>query len=845
MLAHLVNTDRQRKLASEFRPVAAQFIHIVGLETLAIRQGAKLATAVLQRYFVRAEEIITQHEGVISQVDAYAQGFFLLNTFGTPKAHEGTTRYAVSAALQLAKALEQINREFKLDPPLKQRGGITYGLVFNGEVGAKYRRESVVAGPAVNRAARLMSKAQFGQVILDTEIWEDTRNAFVGEELPSVKLKGIEGQVVIVNVHELRRGTRLQPLERPLLGREVEQTRLAQAREALLYRQQGSAWLVYGETGLGKSSLILDLAQKAQQHGLTILAGRCQPHAKNIPLFVWTDLLTGWLDVDESADPAKERVRLAAQLELLGIPEVKTTLVELLALPENGEKAPATRIREPQMPRPQRPVVKTSGTLLSALNRKVGTATKDEGVAKSPGLNTLLGSRLAQTTQNGPTLWKRLEERVTGPAVIIKLIQQLARKQPLLLILEDVHWLDCESEAVLHKLLAQTPELPLLLVLTSRKSFDQPNLSSLELSRLSASAITQVAQRAFGAQALDGSLAEWICNQANGNPLYAEELCQALRQADAVFLDRGAGEVHWTKQAPDLPLSLHELMLARLDELPLPQQDMLKRAAVIGVSFEAEALQRLSAGRLAESDLQSSLERVIQEGFVVETQPQNYRFNHPLMQEAIYTTLSFSQRQIWHTEIGHWLMERRPDLVELIAYHYLRGDDAPKAAQAALKAGHKAQEQGAYTGALEYYEQVLALPTVSIEAKMTATERQGDILMVQKDYSAAKQAYAQAIIWGSRTALAKQAILMGDLEGLGLVEFPAPLRPWAEASRAWLLAQNRQPDLALQSAQAAVALAEGSAQEILRTLLQSLEKQEPMASYEEWLYQFSQLNLLK
>jgi predicted ATPase len=248
---------------------------------------------------------------------------------------------------------------------------------------------------------------------------------------------------------------------------------------------------------------------------------------------------------------------------------------------------------------------------------------------------------------------------------------------------------------------------------------------------------------------------------------------------------------------------------------------------------------------MVESELQTALERVIQGGFVVETQPYIYRFNHPLMQEAIYTTLSFSQRQVWHTEIGHWMLERRPELVELIAYHYLRGEDGAKAAQAALKAGRKAQEQGAYSGALEYYEQVLALPTGPDEAKMRAAEGQADILLAQKDYGAAKQAYAQAVIWGSQTALAKQAILTGDLEGLSLIEFPTALRPWAEASRAWLLARNQQPELALKAAQAAVSGVEGSAPEILTMLLESLEKQAPLGSYEEWLHQFSQLNLLK
>jgi class 3 adenylate cyclase len=278
MLAQMVNTDRHRRLESELRPVAVQFINVVGIEDLAVSHSPELATAVFQQYFVQIQEIIKKHEGIVSQIDAYSQGFFLLNTFGVPKTHEGTRRYAVSAALQMAKALEQVNQEFKLEKPIQQRGGITYGLIFSGEIGAQYRRESFVGGPAVNRAARLMSKAAFGQVILDSDIWAEIRGAFVGESLPAVHLKGIEGPVVIVNVRQVRRGTRLPILERPLLGREAEQRHLQEALENLTAAGQGSGWLISGESGIGKTSLIADLAGKAKEQGLTVLYGRCQPH---------------------------------------------------------------------------------------------------------------------------------------------------------------------------------------------------------------------------------------------------------------------------------------------------------------------------------------------------------------------------------------------------------------------------------------------------------------------------------------------------------------------------------------------------------------------------------------
>lgn len=152
LFSQLVNMGRHRRLEAELRPVAVQFIHLVGLEALALDQGADVATRVFQVYFTRLQSIVRQHHGVISQLDAYNLGFFFVNTFGAPKAYEGISLCAIASALQITQVLEDLNQEFALDPPLQQRFGMTYDLIFNGEIGAKYRREAVIAGPAVNRS---------------------------------------------------------------------------------------------------------------------------------------------------------------------------------------------------------------------------------------------------------------------------------------------------------------------------------------------------------------------------------------------------------------------------------------------------------------------------------------------------------------------------------------------------------------------------------------------------------------------------------------------------------------------------------------------------------------------
>jgi predicted ATPase len=373
------------------------------------------------------------------------------------------------------------------------------------------------------------------------------------------------------------------------------------------------------------------------------------------------------------------------------------------------------------------PQVASPQAATTPVKKSIFAALSDKMPAEPPpatGLNALLQKRLADAAPPAPSsMWQQLADRVSAPKIIVNLLARLAQRGPLLVILEDVHWLDNESATLINDLLAHLAGLPLLLALTSRSPAEESRhlrlparevlqsglVNTLPLPPLPDAALAQVACHALGGQSLDDTLAVWLCRQAAGNPLYAETLCQALIQADAVLLDRQTGQVRWTSLAPALPLSLHELLLARFEELPLAEQNALKRAAVIGVNFDQNSLELLCRDRLGQVEIQSALERTAQAGFISQLSDTTYYFNHALMHETIYETLSFAQRQTWHTQVGDRLAAQQPEALELIAAHYLRGNDPAKAADFACRAGDKARELGVYAGALEYYEQVLAL----------------------------------------------------------------------------------------------------------------------------------------
>ncbi|MDM8531496.1 adenylate/guanylate cyclase domain-containing protein [Anaerolineales bacterium HSG25] len=776
MLALLVNTDRRRKLQSEFRPVATQFINIIGLEELAINQGPKVATDVFQEYFIQASQIIQQHEGIISQIDAYETGFFLLNTFGVPKSHEGTSRYAVSAALQLASMLNRLNQQFELDPPLLQRGGITYGLTFNGEIGANYRRESVIAGPAVNRAARLMSKAKPGQIILDLNIWQQTQNAFIGDELPAIELKGIDQPVVIVNVRELRRGNRLPMLERDLLERDTEQTKLNQALTNLANNQQATVWVVCGETGIGKTALMSKLSEQAKAQKTTVLVGCCQPHTKHTPLSCWVDLVSGWLDLESIDSIEAKKVQLQNQLSELGLQKLASDLADFLSLPSDG--------------------------LESNSNQAEG---------------------------------------YTWPTLVIELLIQLARKNPVLVIVEDSHWIDNESLQLLQLLIDEIATSPVMLVITGHKQVINNYASRLDLQPLSDKAIVDMAQRAIGASHIDANLGEWVCKQAGGNPLYSEELCQALKHSDAVIVDRSTDEIRWTGFIPSLPLTLHELLLAKLDTLSLVNHKVLKRCAVLGGGFSDTAVLRLSQPQIEMDGVHKALKQATQFSFLTRRRGNVYYFHHPLMQEAIYSTLSFKQRQQWHKRVADWLCDNLGDEeqnLEQVVYHYMRSNNIKMAAKHGVMAGDKAREREAYAGASDYYQQVYSLAKAPDKYRVMALENHADVMALQGNYKQAVLLYPQATDLGSTTANSKVAIISGDIELLTKTIFTPQMQFWAEGSKAWVLALAGQTDTALNIAQTALNQAEGAVHTALTVLVQNLEIGRPLEAYEVWLQKF-------
>lgn len=812
-------------------PVAIQFVNLVGLEELALGDaGPEIATQALQRYFVRAQEIVSDREGIISQVDPYAKGFTLLNAFGAPTPHEGVPRLAASAALELKRALEQINQELGLDPPLVQRAGMTYDRIFTGEIGYPQRREYVVAGPAVNLAARLMSKAEMGQIVLDPLAWEAVEDDFQALPLPPIPLKGIAEPVPRFNLTGLKRGRGVRITDYPLIGRQREQAILSiMLDEAQAGR--GGALALIGDAGLGKNHLAAVVATTAAHRGFAILAGRCQVFAQTLPYAPWANLVAEWFGLDDEAPAAERRQKLRQQLAAFDLAPYLPAFTDLLGLPAESLTA-----------RSVEPTTAGRGGLFAALQREA-----EPQKSSVQELAALLSERAAKVgagraEEKAPSLWDTLRERSSIPYALPRLLIAQALRQPTLVTIEDIQWMDADSWRVLQAIASAARSYPLLLLLTARPGIDWQG-DQLVLGTLSASDTEALGALILHAQRLEPELAEWLMARSAGNPLFVTTYCRALREAEAIIIDPNDGVARWSGPPPPLPLSLQELLLAEVGSLEPTARAVIQRAAVIGPAFPTSLLAHLTRDLLPAVKLGETLDQMARHSIIAPPPPAPvHTFSSQSLHDAIYATLSHALRREWHGQIADYLAGAdetvRYERLEQIAHHYSLSENAAQAAHFTRLAGDKSRTRQAYETAMAFYNQTLSVAAESAAYEhCLAHEGLGDLHALRNEMAESLGAYRAAL--GSaaceaparlRAKIAMLAPLLEEIDAAPLLaareELPPehPLYPWLSAALCWAWAEKGQVEAAGETCLYLIRAKREPISSLMKEIAQSLEE---------------------
>lgn len=547
--------------------------------------------------------------------------------------------------------------------------GVATGSAFCGEVGSRERREYTILGDVVNVAARLMQTAH-GGILADEPTFRAASSRMSFSEGAPVKLKGKSKAVAVYTPQEERLGQ--DPRVTPLFGRIEELSLLHERLERLRTGRQGAVFLFEGEAGIGKSRLIAAAGEWARECALVMFSGAGDALRSATLYHAWHPVFSA----------------------LLGLETVA---------PEAGRREAHAR-----------EVLAAEGVDLEL----------------APLLNEVLQLRLPQT---------RRTAALTGPLradntreILLGLLRRQGKLGPFLLVLDDAHWLDGPSMALLHAICRE--ELPAVTIVGTRPP---PYLSEAEHDRLAAvpgvvhrrleglgaSEIYGLLCQRLGVGSLPLELVSLISARSAGHPLFSEELAYHLR--DTGVLAVADGVCRLVAGQPDvasleLPGTVQALLTSRIDRLPAQQQMLVKVASVIGFDFTFENLRDVHPGAGEKDAIARELEALEHSAILIcESGGRNprYRFKHALVQDVAYGLLTFSQRRHLHREVARWhewaYKEDLSRFYPTLAHHWKAADEPRNA----LKYLDKAGEQSLNAFANEAAARFLA-EAAELEARM-------------------------------------------------------------------------------------------------------------------------------
>jgi predicted ATPase/class 3 adenylate cyclase len=642
---------------TELRPAVPVFVSFSGIDY----DHDEEAEEKLNAFVSHAQSIISRYEGSLLQLVIGDKGSYVYAVFGAPTAHEDDAQRAVYASLELKQPPHQLR--FIQTVQI----GISLGTLRVGAYGSSTRRTYAALGDDVNLAARLMTTAESGEILISGRVQVDVADVFTLEPREPIRMKG-KGEpqsVFAVTGISHHRASRLpEPAYRlPMIGRQDE---LALVDEKLNLALQGKGQIIgiTADAGMGKSRLVAEVIRLARKRGFVGYGGACQSSGTNTPYLVWQSIWQAFFDLDVEMPQRKQIRLLEGEIE---------------------DRAP-------------------------------------ERVDSLPLLGLVLD--LPQADNDFTKALEPKDRKIALEALLEDCLKSAALETPLLIVLEDLHWVDPLSNELLETLARMSETLPICFVLAYRPPdavrYQSPRMegfsyfTKIELKTLTASDSEQLI-RAKLAQLfpertgpLPKTLVSELTTKSQGNPFFIEELLNYLH-------DRGLNPYDATTvEALDLPTSLQTLILSRVDQLTEPQKATLKVASVIGRVFPFSWLRGYYPSLGEDQVIKSNLSELSKLDLTPLDTPEPelaYLFKHIITQEVAYESLAYATRAQLHELLARYLETTYPnDLpVESLAFHYSRSDNLNKKREYYIKSGNAAQAAYSNATAIKYYEQALDL----------------------------------------------------------------------------------------------------------------------------------------
>jgi class 3 adenylate cyclase/tetratricopeptide (TPR) repeat protein len=687
-------------LRAEHKLVTVLFADLVEHTATQAHVGGEVWWQFLHSYFGEMSDPIRRYGGTVEKFIGDA----IFAVFGVPQSHEDDVERAVRAAVEMLATLPRLNQaiqkrihahdgqETEKAAQVQLRIGISTG---EGVVPRTVDRDHLVVGELTSLAERLQSQLPPNSIALSERTYELVAPLVEVDSLGALTLKGFSQPQHAYALRGIRAGVakmRGTGMGVPLVDRDTERMQLERVRGRFLEAKQGHTVMLIGEAGLGKSRLVAEMLKEVRPHAV-ILEARCHEFTRETAYGILIQHLRSYLLLNENDSPDVQRGQVSIALQRLfqnAKPQLQAVIDHLLGLGDPMEFEDQTR-----------------------------------------GLDSEEVRR--QVIHHVAEFWRAVAEQ-----------------GPLVLIIEDLHWVDAASAAVVEELARLTDAVPILLLCAFRPERQSPawelkfkaerdrphRYVEIVLNPLSPHHTKELAQSLLDQVGLTAQdLTQRVVAHSEGNPFYVEEMVRALSRP---------GVSTTTARLPD---SLQGILQARLDALTEPTRRVLQTAAVIGRTFSLRMLQTMWG---AETDLGPHLSELQRGEFILEYEflPElQFAFKHILLQEAAYRSLLSEHRRILHRRLAEVLSEEAPGAnLPVVFHHFIEAEAWEQAADYGARAAAWTRDAGAPEEALAHYEQVAGVletrPSVATrEAQRQLREAFGDLLVFTGQFEEARTQY--------------------------------------------------------------------------------------------------------
>jgi class 3 adenylate cyclase/tetratricopeptide (TPR) repeat protein len=656
-LAEKILTSKSA-LEGERKQVTVLFADLKGSMELLADRDPEEARKILDPVLERMMEAVHRYEGTVNQV----MGDGIMALFGAPVAHEDHAVRACYAALRMQDGVRRYSDELRRTQGLEVqiRVGVNSGDVVVRSIGSDLRMDYSAVGQTANLAARMEQLAAPGSIRLTAGTLHLAEGFVAVTPLGLVPIKGLGEPVQVFDlVGAGGARTRLEAAARSgltrFVGRDVE---LEQLRGALDRASLGHGQVValVGEPGMGKSRLLWELIHSHRVHGWLILQSGSASYSKATAFLPVIELLRGYFAIESRDDPRKIREMVTEKVLTLA-PALATAVSAFLALLDV-------------------PVDDASWHALDPLPRR-------------------------QQTLDG----------------VKSLLLRESRVQPVLLVFEDLHWIDSETQAFLDGLVESLPAAPVLLLVNYRPEYQhrwgsRTYYQQLRIDPLPAAGADELLSALLGDNPGLVALKRLLIARTEGNPLFVEECVRTLVETGVLTGSRGAYRVAAPLQSIQVPASVQAILAARIDRLAADDKRLLQTASVVGKDLPFTLLQAIA--ELPDEALRGGLDRLRTAEFLYETPlfpDLEYAFKHALTHEVTYGTLLQERRRILHAQLVGAIetlhADRLGEQAERLAHHALRGERWEKAVPYLRQAGLRAMARAANREAIAHLEQAL------------------------------------------------------------------------------------------------------------------------------------------